>query len=130
EADHGLLPTRSIRVIYQPSPFRGERKECSVPAGASIARIVDELGAAPRCVVSLQGRPVLRRSWATTFPPPGAEVIVRGVPSDPATIALFVAFTVISAAATFLTIRSFKAPKLGSGSDRGTSPALTGTRNN
>lgn len=130
EANHRLLPAlHALRVIYLPSPFRVEREEHAVPPGRSVARIVAELGA-ERCVVSIGGRPVERRAWATTFPPAGAEVLVRSVPTDPVTIGLFVAFTIISAAATFLTIRSFKAPKLGSGTDRGTSPALTGTRNN
>jgi hypothetical protein len=75
-------PAESFRVVTATHPFSFERKELSLPEGATVAEIVAAAKIPHGCMarVTINGVPVTDEWWPRVRPRKGAVVLVRAVP--------------------------------------------------
>lgn len=77
----------AVRVTVRPHPFREERRTVEVPAGRSVAELLQLAGLEPEYAgpAHIDGVPVPREEWTTRRPDPGQTVTARAVPRGAAT---------------------------------------------
>jgi sulfur carrier protein ThiS len=74
---------QSLRVVACPRPFSVERLSRTVPAGATVAELIHDLGLDPHAVsarVFIDDRFIPKDWWARTRPKAGHLVTIRVIP--------------------------------------------------
>jgi sulfur carrier protein ThiS len=102
-----LLPGEGlVRVAAAPHPFRVERQVLGLPAGLTLAEMLEAVQVDPllrrHAHISVNGYPIPRENWGRVRPKPGAEVTIRVVPQGggqggKSTLAIVLSIAVLAA---------------------------------
>jgi len=118
-----FAPGEDVDVYLRRSPLRQQREHVRVPAGLSIAEIIEHCGIEPsRLYVTINGHSIEFKNWARVRVKPGATVSIVKVPGKGA-LRSILGLVVAIAAAIFAPMLA--APLIG-GLSAGAASAVTG----